>query len=338
MADFAVAINQDLKALFPKPEVDPNYLLRAIESVRPEIESTAIGSTVKGISLDQLLSVKVFFPVSEKEQKKIAEVLSTIDRAIEQTESLIAKQQRIKIGLMQGLLTKGIDEHGNIRSEATHAFKDSPLGRIPVEWDALPLAKIVDEPITYGIVQAGPHQESGVPYIRTGDMSGDHVDGAQLLRTTHAIAKAYKRSEVQAGDIVFALRATVGKVLPVTADLAGANLTQGTAKISPSDDVDSAFLLWALRTEAVLRSIQLVQKGTTFAEITLSDLRQVYVAVPRALGEQQQIARNLDACFELLQRHRRQSEKLQSLKQGLMHDLLTGERRVTALLAQATHG
>ena len=58
-----------------------------------------------------------------------------MDRAIEQTEALIAKQQRIKTGLMQDLLTRGIDEHGNLRSEQTHEFKDSPLGRIPVEWE-----------------------------------------------------------------------------------------------------------------------------------------------------------------------------------------------------------
>lgn len=73
--------------------------------------------------------------IDKTEQAKIAEILSTVDRAIEQTESLIAKQQRIKTGLMQDLLTRGIDQHGNLRSEETHQFKDSPLGRIPVEWD-----------------------------------------------------------------------------------------------------------------------------------------------------------------------------------------------------------
>ena len=57
------------------------------------------------------------YPKSTTEQIKIAEILSTVDRAIEQTEALIAKQQRIKTGLMQDLLTRGIDEHGNLRSE-----------------------------------------------------------------------------------------------------------------------------------------------------------------------------------------------------------------------------
>jgi type I restriction enzyme S subunit len=296
------------------------------------IRNRISGSAQPGLKSGFINNFSIELPEFTDEQEKIGEIIGTLDRAIEQTEALIAKQQRIKTGLMQDLLTMGIDEHGNIRSEATHAFKDSPLGRIPVEWDALPLSKLVDEQITYGIVQAGPHQEVGVPYIRTGDMSGDKINRAQLFCTTSAIAKAYKRSEVQPGDIVFALRATVGKVLSITNDLAGANLTQGTAKISPSNDVDSAFLLWALRTEAVLRSIQLVQKGTTFAEITLSDLRQIKIALPSSLGEQQQIARDLNACFDLLNRYSEQSEKLQSLKRGLMHDLLTGKRRVTELL------
>ena len=82
---------------------------------------------------------EVLVPAKAAEQCKIAEVLSTVDRAIKRTETLIAKQLRIKTGLMQDLLTRGIDEHGNLRSEQTHEFKDSPLGRIPMEWDAMPL-------------------------------------------------------------------------------------------------------------------------------------------------------------------------------------------------------
>lgn len=334
VADRDYVIGRGLASILAK-DIDPDLLEKCLVFREPQFRAASQGSTFEAINSKELSHWPIRFPIKPFEQATIAEVLSTLDGAIEQTEALIAKQQRIKTGLMQDLLARGVDEHGNIRSEATHAFKDSPLGRIPVEWDALPLSKLVDEPITYGIVQAGPHQEGGVPYIRTGDMSGEKIDRAQLLCTTPTIAKAYKRSEVQVGDIVFALRATVGKVLPITADLAGANLTQGTAKISPSDDVDSGFLLWALRTEAVLRSIQLVQKGTTFAEITLSDLRLIKIAIPRSLEEQQQVAKDLNACFDLLHRYSEQSYKLQSLKRGLMHDLLTGERRVTELLAQA---
>jgi restriction endonuclease S subunit len=77
------------------------------------------------------------------EQHKIAQILETVDNAIEKTEKIIEKYKRIKQGLMQDLLTKGIDEKGNIRSEKTHKFKDSPLGRIPEEWEVVRLGEIL---------------------------------------------------------------------------------------------------------------------------------------------------------------------------------------------------
>src|SRR5690606_8239754 len=97
--------------------------------------------------------------------------------------------------------------------------------------------------------------------------------------------------EVRAGEIVMAIRATVGKVLPVPRDLDGANLTQGTARISPNSKTDGMFLLWAIRHSRVQKAIQLEIKGTTFAEITLGALRQVPVAAPLGLEEQIEIGK-----------------------------------------------
>jgi type I restriction enzyme S subunit len=140
-SDVPVAINQDLRALFLSDRVEGDYFIFAFDHIRSRIESISVGSTVKGIRLEQLLNFEIFTPPLP-EQAKIAEILSTVDRAIAQTEALIAKQQRIKTGLMADLLTRGIDEHGNLRSEATHAFKDSPLGRIPVEWEVQDLKSV----------------------------------------------------------------------------------------------------------------------------------------------------------------------------------------------------
>ena len=71
------------------------------------------------------------FPSSSLEQSKIALIISTADRAIEQTSALLAKQERIRVGLLNDLLTRGIGEDGNLRSEQSHEFKDSHAGRIP---------------------------------------------------------------------------------------------------------------------------------------------------------------------------------------------------------------
>lgn len=87
-------------------------------------------------------NIEIMIPEPKEEQSMIADILETVDQNIIQIEALIAKQERIKTGLIQDLLTKGIDEHGNIRSEDTHEFKDSLLGKIPVEWDVKRLDSI----------------------------------------------------------------------------------------------------------------------------------------------------------------------------------------------------
>ncbi len=103
-----------------KQNVDPRFVLYSIlsEPVTRQIESLIVGSNYPAINSTAVSQLKALTPTST-EQTKIAEALSTVDRAIEQTEALIAKQQRINTGLMQDLLSKGIDEHGNLRSEAT---------------------------------------------------------------------------------------------------------------------------------------------------------------------------------------------------------------------------
>ena len=125
-----------LALIRPKSNVHPIFLAKQLASA-PTVRyfaANAAGSTRFGLAIGTIEKLDVPTPPPD-EQAKIAEVLSTVDRAIEETEALVAKQQRIKTGLMQDLLTRGIDEHGNLRSEQTHKFKDSPLGRIPVEWD-----------------------------------------------------------------------------------------------------------------------------------------------------------------------------------------------------------
>ena len=72
-----------------------------------------------------------------------------------------------------------------------------------------------------------------------------------MLRTSPEIDAAYARSKVNAGDLVIAIRATIGKPLIVPQYLEGANLTQGTAKFSPSAGVNAKYICSFLRMSVV---------------------------------------------------------------------------------------
>lgn len=167
------------------------------------------------------------------------------------------------------------------QSHVDESFRSSDLSPINLQ-------DLCSLPITYGIVQAGPHIEDGVPYIRVSDMTaGQDLQLEGMLRTSAEIAKKFHRSAVSHGDIVFALRGDVGLCRIVPPVLDGANLTQGTARLSVAPHVSRDYVFWALQSTEVKRQIERAAKGSTFKEITLASLRklEIKVADPKVQNE-----------------------------------------------------
>jgi type I restriction enzyme, S subunit len=331
-APFSGYCSTDILVLRAREGVLPSYAAHVFQwdRVFAAASVTAVGTKMPRTSWNELRRCRVFRPASEVEQSRIAAVLDSVDEAIAKTEAVLAKLRQVRAGLLHDLLTRGLDHHGQLRDPIANPeqFQDSPVGRIPKAWDAKMLESCVSSEITYGIVQAGPHVEGGVPYIRTGDMAGDRLNVDQTLRTSPEIAARFRRSRVQAGEIVCAIRATVGKVLPVPPELDGANLTQGTARIAPKCGTDSTYLLWAIRSYQTQRQFAREVKGTTFFEITLAELRKIRVAIPQQPEEQEQIATAIQNLEARLANEIDGLSKLLNLKSGLMTDLLTGRVRV----------
>ena len=268
-----------------------------------------------------------------EEQTQIAVILSTIDRAIEQTEAIIAKQQRIKTGLMQDLLTKGIDEDGNVRSEATHAFKDSPLGKIPAEYEVKILDHCVksDAPICYGILMPGTGHDNGVPVIKVKDIYGGMIHPRHLLLTDPKIDSQYKRSKLHEGDILLTIRGTTGRLALVPTDLKGANITQDTARIRLKEEHSNQYFYFLLQSKTVQDQVLLHTLGQAVKGINISEVKKICFALPMK-NEQLLIANRLNELESFISSTMEQLNKFYSLKTGLMQDLLTGNVRVTALL------
>jgi len=314
-------------------EIDQAYLEHYLTFVESNFRNASQGSTFEAINSSELNRWPVEYPVSQSEQTKIAEILSTVDRAIEQTEALIAKQQRIKIGLMQDLLTRGIDEHGNLRSEQTHQFKDSPLGRVPVEWEIKTLDSCVrnDGPICYGILMPGSACDNGVPVIKVKDVVGGKILKNNLLLADPKIDNQYKRSRLHAGDLLITIRGTTGRVALVPSELEYANITQDTARIRLKDEHLGLFFYFLLQSKHIQDQVLLHTLGQAVKGINISEVKKLSSGIPK-LDEQQTIAMRLDKIERSLESTEQKLKKLRSLKTALMQDLLTGKKRVSALL------
>jgi type I restriction enzyme S subunit len=217
--------------------------------------------------------------------------------------------------------------------ELKPGYKRTDVGVIPADWDVKGLQAVCSENITYGIVQCGPHSENGVPYIRVSDMNTPELDVSGMLRTSHSIAASFSRSRVNEGDVVYALRGKLGEVRRIDASVAGANLTQGTARLSPGKRVTGAYLLWSLRSQSALRQVELEAKGSTFREITLADLRGIEIAIP-LIPEQEAIAEALSDADALIESLDQLITKKRDLKQGAMQELLTGKKRLPGSIGE----
>ncbi|MDY0222428.1 MAG: restriction endonuclease subunit S [Desulfobacterium sp.] len=331
-------VNNHAHVLRAKAGFSQDAIFYALE--HKDVQPFIVGGTRAKLNQSALRSIIIKLPENKPEQSKIAEVLSKVDQAIEQTESLIAKQQRIKTGLMQDLLTRGIDEHGNLRSEETHEFKDSPMGRIPVEWkiaDIESLLDDVDPPMRSGPFGSALLKEelvdTGVPLLGI-----DNVFPEQFVRdykrfVSPAKAKQLYRYLVRPGDLMVTIMGTVGRCCVVPDDIGEALSSKhvwtiSLNKLRYSPDV-ACFQI--NHSPWVLNHFAQDEQGGIMASIRSETLRSTRLPVPPP-----DEMRNIEDCLRSISDHLCDNEtiliKLSRLKTALMQDLLTGKVRVTPLL------
>lgn len=311
--------------------ITQSYLYYSLlsQACQNQIEAQISGSAQPGLKSNFLVGLYTELPESLSEQSKIAEVLSKVDQAIEQTENLIAKQQRIKTGLMQDLLTRGIDEHGNLRSEETHQFKDSPLGRIPVEWKLLKLSDLAS--VERGKFTHRPRDDvrfygGSFPFIQTGDVTsriGRTVDS--YIQTLSEKGKRVSK-EFPKGSIAVTIAANIADTAILGLAMYFPDSVVGVIVKHPNSIryIELSIRRWKPVLERMApKSAQ--------RNINLEVLRPLIIATPTP-EEQEEIAAVYE-CAEakhiLLEKSR---EKLRPLKTALMQDLLTGRVRVTPLI------
>ena len=268
----------------PQQEIDPHFLDLLLRTPEYRVAFTIVS---KGIVpsrwrmyTESFNDIQMILPPL-KEQKQIGRFVSRVDenisRNIGNLETQISMLEEKRSAFITQALTKGLNPDVAMKNSGVNG-----LGRIPEHWDLSQLRwiKKPGSSITYGIVQAGPDIEGGIPYIRVSDMSGDVLPQTGYKRTSEEIDDSYSRSRVLPGDLVITIRASIGKTLIVPEYLTRANLTQGTAKLSVREDISNQFVFWALQSQPSLEELWNQSKGATFKEITLEVLRKHWIVLP----------------------------------------------------------
>jgi len=318
---FEGAISSGIRIVKPKTnKIDKEFLFYILQHkiVQKIIGNYTTGTTIKHASRAADFITIPLPPLPE--QKAIAQILSTVDKAIQKVDEIIAKTERLKKGLMQRLLTEGIGHK---------EFKDTEIGRIPKEWEVV---KIND--LFFVVTGTTPstrkkeYWENGtINWFTPTDLS--KLNGKILIKHSERkiTEKALKETNLTLmpkKSIIISTRAPVGYLAVLEEP---GTINQGCKGLIPknSNEISSEFYCYYLSNKKQI--LQNLSGGSTFKELSKDRLENLKVPLPK-LEEQQKIAEILSTVDKKLELERQRKEKLERIKKGLMNLLLTGKIRV----------
>jgi len=316
IAAIPLATNQAILAIIPKEEkLNYEFLFYYLNNIKYKLTKYHKETTQKNLTKHAVNSFDIPLPPLP-EQKKIASVLSTVDATIEKTSEIIEQAKQLKKGLMQELLTRGIGHK---------KFKQTEIGEMPEEWEIIRLGELAE--IVSGSTPSTNQLEywgGSFAFVTPTDVTA--LNGKIYLEKTEKKLTEKGRAilsakTIPAGSVLFTSRASVGfcaiNTMPVVTN-------QGFANFICKDRVYNLFLYYLL--SALKTRFEQLGNGSTFLEVSRKALKRTSIALP-PLPEQKKIAEILGAADAKIEAEVQKREQLQTLKKGLMQDLLTGRVR-----------
>ena len=285
-------------------------------------------NTIDHLTAVQLRHYRMPFPASS-EQRAIADFL---DRETAKFDALVARKERLiellqekRTALITRAVTRGLDPHVPMKDSGVEW-----LDEIPAHWEMKRLWHLTppERKIMYGIVLPGPDVADGVPIVKGGDVTASRLKLEALNKTTFEIDSRYIRSRLAGGDLVYAIRGSIGEVEMVPDELDGANLTQDAARVAYTPTTHGNWLMYALRSKAVFSQLEAGALGATIKGINIRDLKRALILVP-PYCEQQRIASFLDAqtarLNDLRSKIRQAIDHLKEFRTALISAAVTGK-------------
>ena len=324
--------NQACAAIILKAGYHVDYYYQFLISQYDNIREMANSGGQENLSGGIVKSIKVPVPPLP-EQKKIAQILSTWDRAISTTEQLLANSQQQKKALMQQLLTgkKRLLDNNRIKSRVSK----TPYATLPSDWGEISMEEVSSfitkgaTPTTYGF----DWQDTGIPFLRSECVGEDGFKESGLAFICDEAHEAMKRSKVFTGDLLITITGNVGRVCKLPEHICEANINQHIAKITLNpQQVNTDFIYHCLRDIKYRNYFERITTGQAYPQISLVQVRDVLIPLP-SREEQQKIANVLSTADQQITTLQQKLAALKQEKRALMQQLLTGKRRVKVEVA-----
>lgn len=281
------------------------------------IESFGTGSTFKAINKSQLEEI-IIPDTSLPEQRKIAYILSTVQRAIEQQDKLIRTITELKKALMQKLFTEGTKGEKQ---------KQTEIGLVPESWEIQPFENTGE--VIYGIQAAVANntKPEGHKILTNKNITLEGKIDLEKINYFELSSKRHFQTILKKGDLLFNWRSGSKEHVGKTAlfDLEDGEYTHSSfiLRIRVNEKHNNLFLYYYLN---FLREIGYYQKVQTFsinAKFNKSAINAMLIALPKR-DEQDNISKIINIIDRKIDYHQKKKNTLTALFKTLLHELMTG--------------
>ena len=308
---------------------DPGYVyhLARSEIVRGPAISQMVGTTGRARVPNSVFDeIEVALPPLP-EQRRIAEILSSVDEAIAATRAVIEQTRKVKQAVLERLLTKGI---GHTR------FKQTEIGEIPEGWEVVQLRDLATQITSGSRGWARYYSEEGDLFLRSQNVRSGVLDLSDKQFVKVPKSAEGSRTLVTARDLVFTITGnSVGNVASIPPSLGSAYVSQHVALVRLKDPAISSFLVAFFSplgpgNQQIMNS----QYGQSKPGLSLENIRTLQVPIP-SKAELAQLDRIISDYTGYESRLAEELRQLEATKSALMSDLLTGRKRVSDPLTLA---
>lgn len=313
-----VVLNQQLHAFVCSKLVQNEYLAYALSAQKPYMESVASKTTIPYLNKTNCESIPIPLPPLQ-EQKKIAQILSTWDKAITITEQLIINSQQQKQVLMQRLL------NGNYR------LIDKNSKRFVGQWTHHQVSEFFDVGSSKRVLQEA-WKADGTPFYRTRELvslSKNEPFKSEIFISNELFSElSCKYGVPKPGDFLISGVGTLGISYQVKSGDRFYFKDGNVLWLKIKEGIDSDYFKYCFQSDFIQEQIKIQASVTTVGTYTIQNAKKTILMCPPTIEEQQKIAKVLTNADQQITVLQRKLDAFKREKKALMQQLLTGKRRV----------
>jgi len=319
IADRECCIGRGLAAIRPR-DIDGDFLFFNLRYIEKSIASLGSGSTFHAINKSQLASVEVnphefILP----EQRKIAEVLGMVQRAMEQQERLMALTAELKKTLLHKLFTEGL------RGEPQ---KQTEIGPVPQSWELVKLDDVFETQLGKMLSQKAHIGNDPKPYLRNKNVQWGQIDITDFLKMNFN-ERERAMFILRPGDLLICEGGEPGRAAIWHGEMKECYYQKALHRLRPKDQrITNEYLVHWLAFSFQLQNLYGVAgASSTIAHLPESQLKAPAIPMPKR-SEQDEICVTLEGLVRKVAHHRRKHATLTALFRTLLHQLMTARIRV----------